>query len=300
MEANESPMRTIVYYLTLPFLYLLSYLPFRAMYLISDLSYLLVYRVLGYRKTVVTQNLKNAFPEKSAEEIKNIRADFYRYFCDLSLETIKTLSISPSTLRKHFTHGDLSVLERYYKDQQSVILVMGHFGNWELGGAYFSILPLHQPYGIYHPLKNPHFDKLMIKMRTRLGAGTYTMKDTFRGMLKNRHKLTATTFIADQTASPADAYWMTFLNQDTAVFKGTELIARKMDYPVIYISVIREARGKYKLCCELLVEHPKRLAENELTEIHTRRLQQDIIKHPATWLWSHRRWKHKRPKGLRK
>jgi KDO2-lipid IV(A) lauroyltransferase len=88
---------------------------------------------------------------------------------------------------------------------------------------------------------------------------------------------------------------MTFLNQDTAVFKGTEIIARKLDYPVIYISIIREKRGQYRLCSELLAEHPKEFSENELTEMHTRRLEQDIINHPETWLWSHRRWKHKRP-----
>ena len=114
-------------------------------------------------------------------------------------------------------------------------------------------------------------------------------------MLKNRGEVTATAFIADQTPAPGNAHWMTFLNQDTAVFKGTEIIARKLDYPVIYMSVIREKRGQYRLHSELLVEHPQELSENEVTELHTRRLQQDIISHPETWLWSHRRWKHKRP-----
>jgi KDO2-lipid IV(A) lauroyltransferase len=114
-------------------------------------------------------------------------------------------------------------------------------------------------------------------------------------MVKNSKELTATAFIADQTPSPANAYWMTFLNQDTAVFKGTETIARKLDYPVIYLSVIRERRGHYRIHGELLAEHPRDLPENALTELHTKRLEQDIIDHPETWLWSHRRWKHKRP-----
>ena len=172
---------------------------------------------------------------------------------------------------------------------------MGHLGSWELGGAYFSQLPVHQLYVIYHPLANQHFERLFYRMRTRLGAKLYPMKDTFRGMLKNRGEVTATAFIADQTPSPDNAHWKTFMNQQTAVFKGTEIIARKLDYPVIYMSVIREKRGLYKLHCELLAEHPKQLADNEITEMHTRRLQQDIYKYPETWLWSHRRWKHKRP-----
>ena len=290
-------MSTIIYYLALPFLYLVSYLPFRVLYLLSDLLYILIYKVFGYRKKVVTENLKNSFPEKTPGEIEKIRSDFYRYLCDLSLETIKTLSISPSALKKHFKFGDLSAFEHYYKKKQSVIMVMGHLGSWEMGGAYFSLLPLHQLYVIYHPLANQHFDRLLYRMRTRSGTRLYAMKDTFRGMIKNRKEVTATAFIADQTPSPDNAHWMTFLKQDTAVFKGTETIARKLDYPVIYLSVIREARGKYRVDSELLVEHPQELSDNELTEMHTRRLEQDIINYPETWLWSHRRWKHKKPES---
>jgi len=288
-------MSTIIYYLTLPFLYLISYLPFRALYLLSDLIYLLIYKILGYRKRIVNQNLERSFPEKSRCEIEKIRDDYYRYFCDLTLEIIKTLSISTTALDKHFSCGDMSVFEHYNKKNQNVIIVMGHLGNWELGGAYFSSLPLHQLYVIYHPLANKHYDGLFYRMRTRSGTKLYAMKSTFRGMIKNRKELTATAFIADQTPAPGNAHWMTFLNQDTAVFKGTETIARKLDYPVIYLSVIREKRGHYRLDGELLAEHPKELSENELTELHTKRLQQDIINHPETWLWSHRRWKHKRP-----
>ena len=288
-------MSTIIYYLVLPFLYLISFLPFKVLYLLSDLFYLLIYKVFGYRKKVVTENLENAFPEKSAAEIEKIRSDFYRYLCDLSLETIKTLSISPSALKKHFKYDDMSVFEHYYKEKQSVIMVMGHLGSWEMGGAYFSQLPVHQLYVIYHPLANKRFDQLLYRMRTRSGTKLYAMKNTFRGMIKNRKEVTATAFIADQTPSADNAHWMTFLNQDTAVFKGTEIIARKLDYPVIYLSVIREKRGQYRIVSELLVEHPQELSENELTEMHAQRLEQDIINYPATWLWSHRRWKHQKP-----
>jgi KDO2-lipid IV(A) lauroyltransferase len=189
----------------------------------------------------------------------------------------------------------MSILEHYYKQQQNVIIVLGHLGSWELSGTYFSQQLLHQLCGIYHPLANRHFEQFFVRMRTRSGVKLYPMKSAYRAMIKDRMNLTATAFIADQTPAPGNAHWMTFLNQDTAIFKGTETIARKLDYPVIYLSVIREKRGQHTLRCELLVEHPKQLAENELTEMHTRRLQQDIINHPETWLWSHRRWKHKRP-----
>jgi KDO2-lipid IV(A) lauroyltransferase len=288
-------MNAIVYYLALPFIYLVSYLPRRVMYLLSDFIYIFVYKIFGYRKNIVTQNLRNSFPEKSAAEIDKIRREYYHYFCDLSLETLKTLTIPSSAVDKYFEYGDMSVFERFHKENRSIVIVMGHLGNWELAGAYFSQMSFHQLYVIYHPLANKHFDGLFYRMRSRHGTKLYPMKDTFKGMVKNRKEVTATAFIADQTPPPGNAYWMTFLNQDTAVFRGTGTIAKKLDYPIIYISVIRKKRGLYRFQCELLVEHPGELSENEITEMHTKRLERDIVNQPETWLWSHRRWKHKRP-----
>lgn len=290
-------MGAFSYYLALPFIYLVSCLPFRVLYLLSDLMYLLLYRLAGYRRAVVTTNLERSFPDKSQEEIADIRRGYYRYFCDLCLEIVKTLTISSEKTKAHFRFDDTSLFEHFQAKKQSVIIVMGHLGNWELCGAYFSQLPLHRLYVLYHPLSNKYFDRLFYRMRTRHGTRLYSMKNAFRGMVRDRGELTATAFIADQTPPPSGAHWMTFLNQDTAVFKGTETIARKLDYPVIYLSVIRERRGYYRIESELLAEHPRDLPEHALTEMHTQRLERDIVAHPETWLWSHRRWKHERPKG---
>lgn len=288
-------MNAVIYYLTLPLIYLLSILPFWALYIIADGFYLLIYKLLGYRKKIVLQNLRNSFPEKSEEEIRKIAKRFYHYFCDLILETIKTLTISAKSARKHVLLDDIKIIEKYYQKKQSIILVLGHWGNWELAGAGFSQVGLHENYIIYHPLSNTYFDKLIYKMRTRLGNKLYAMNDTLKGMIRNRHKLTATAFIADQTPSPKGAYWTTFLNQDTPVFIGTEKIAKKLNFPVVYVSIERLKRGKYSLKFELLSDSPKDTNEGEITELHTKRLEQDIRKIPETWLWSHRRWKHKRP-----
>ncbi len=297
LEHFDPSMSTVLFYLSLPFLYLVSWLPKKPLYLLSDFLFVLIYRVFGYRKSMVTTNLENAYPDKTPEEINEICENFYHYLCDLMLEVIKTLTISPKGVQSFFRidEGDLAPLERFHRENQSVILVLGHMGNWELTGAMFCQLDLHQLYVIYHPLANRHFDELFTKMRTRSGIRLYPMKGAFKSMLKNRDQLTATAFIADQTPRPDNAHWMTFLNQDTPVFRGTENISKMLDYPVVYASVIREKRGLYRLRTELLAEHPKQYAENEITELHTRRLERDINAHPETWLWSHRRWKHKRP-----
>ena len=172
---------------------------------------------------------------------------------------------------------------------------MGHWGNWELGGARFAIEPLHKLYVIYHPLTNKYFDGLMQKMRSRLGNGLYPMAFTIRGMIGNKANVTATAFIADQTPQPRDAFWMNFLNQDTPVFTGTGKIANKMNYPVVYAGVKRTRRGYYEINLEDLVPNPAEMEPFDIVETFTRRLERDILEIPEIWLWSHRRWKHKRP-----
>lgn len=288
-------MKAVVYYLTLPLLYLISVLPFSILYLLSDFIFVILYHILGYRKAVVWNNLKNSFPEKDDKELKRIQYKFFRYLCDLSLESFKTLTISKKTLANRVKFEGEEIFKEYYDKNQSVVIVMGHWGNWELGGARFALLPVHQLFVIYHPLQNKYFEKLVYNMRTRLGNGLYSMKDSLRGIIGNRNNRTATAFIADQTPSPKGAHWMKFLNQDTPIFKGTGKVSTKMNYPVIYIGIEKTGRGRYLMKAEKLVENPKESNEIEIIEKFTQRLEEDIIRIPETWLWSHKRWKHKRP-----
>ncbi len=284
----------MIYYIVLPILYFISYLPFRALYILSDILYVVLYCIIGYRKKVVLQNLSNSFPEKKEQEINLICNQFYRYFCDLILETLKTLTITPEEVMKHVKIEDESIFKTYYEKKQSIIVVMGHMGNWELAGARFSQSAYHKLYVIYHPLHNKKFDALVYHMRTRLGNGLYSMNESLRGMIRDRDQVTATGFIADQTPFPEGAYWTTFLHQDTPVFKGTEKIAMKLNYPVVYASVKRIKRGLYDITFELLSENPKTCVENEISELHTKKLEQDIKAQPEIWLWTHKRWKYKR------
>lgn len=287
-------MGAIFYYLSLPLLYLVSLLPFRLLYGVSDVLYVVLYRWFGYRKQVVLTNMRNAFPEKDEQEIRALCDRFYRHFCDVILETIKTLTVSAAAVERRVLFEDRSVFEEYQRRGQSIILALGHYGNWELAGARFSQAGLHQLYVIYNPLKNKRFDRLAYHMRTRLGTRLYRRKETWTSMLEDREHLTATAFIADQTPSRHSAYWTTFLNQDTAVFQGMDKIARKLNYPVIYATIKRVKRGYYHIESELLAAEPKHLAEMETTELFTRRLERDIREQPEHWLWTHKRWKHRR------
>ncbi len=287
--------KAVIYYLTLPILYFLAALPFWLLYRLSDVLFILVYHGLGYRKKVVFKNLENAFPEKSAAEIEAIAKKFYQYFCDLVLETLKTLLVSPSQMKKRVSFEGVDVFKKYYEEKRSVIIVMGHWGNWEYAGARFSLEPIHQLYVIYHPLSNKYFDRLLYHMRTRLGTKLYPMRTAAKGMISNRKQITATAFIADQTPPPENAYWTTFLNQETPIFTGVGKLAKKLNYPVIYAGVERVKRGYYAIYSELLFDQPADFSEDEINEAHTRQLEQDIVAQPECWLWTHRRWKHKKP-----
>ena len=294
---KQNQLALLAYAVALPFIYLLSIMPFRALYMLSDAFYVLIYHVLGYRKKVALANLKNSFPDKSDEELIKIRKDFYHYLCDLFLETFKKLTISKSSMLKHcsISLDAQQLFDDLAARNESIIIVMGHFGNWEWAGNTFSLCCKHQLYVIYHPLKNKYFNNLIIKMRTRFGTKLIAMKETFREMVKNKAELNATAFIADQSPSPDAAYWMEFLHQDTPVFMGTEKLALKMKYPIVYVSVKRLKRGYYALNAELLKTPPYTNGSGEITEAHTKKLEKDIREQEETWLWTHRRWKHKRP-----
>lgn len=213
------------------------------------------------------------------------------------VETFKILTISKKDIinRCKFNPEALKLFQQYADNGQSVIMVMGHIGNWEWAGHPFSLLCKHKLVVLYHPLSNKHFEKLMYGMRSRFGTKMVPMKMAFKDMVANRNELTCTVFISDQTAMPETAYWTTFLNQDTPVLKGTEQIAKKLNLPVIYACVRKVKRGYYEMFAETLIENPAATADGQITELHTRRTERDIIADPPSWLWSHRRWKYKRP-----
>ncbi len=289
----------LFYYICIPFIYLLAILPFPLLYFLSDGVYILIYHVLRYRRKIVRENLVKSFPEKQSKEIGEIEGRFYRYFCDLFLETFKTLTISKENMIKHceLVPETLSIFNQLAEENQSFMIVMGHFGNWEWSGNTFSICCRHQLYVIYHPLANKYFNDLTYRMRTRFGTRLIPMKNTLRDMLKNKEELTATAFIADQSPLPDRAYWMNFMNQDTPVFLGIEKIALKIRYPIVYITIRRVKRGYYKVFAER-IELPLQLQKTGIiTEIHTRKLEEDIRSQPENWLWTHRRWKHERPQN---
>ena len=287
-------MQAVFFYLTYPVIYLVASLPFSALYIVSDVLYFLI-KITGYRKQVIYSNLRNSFPEKTETEIGIIVNNYYRYLCDLLVETLKTLRMTENETRERVRFHKAAWLDRLHQEKKSIILVLGHFGNWEWAGPCFTLNTPYQLVVIYRRLANPYFEKMMVKMRTKFGTRITQDTNALRYMVANRDSVNAIAFIADQAAPVQTAYWTTFLNQGTSVFTGPEKLSTKFGYPVVYLKIERTRRGYYDVHAELLFEHPKSTAENEISEAFTRRLEKDIVDEPATWLWSHKRWKSSKP-----
>jgi KDO2-lipid IV(A) lauroyltransferase len=292
--AKGIPFRWYYYLFSIPLL-LVACLPFFLLYLLSNLLHLLFYSLFPYRLKVVEQNLKNAFPEKDETELKKLAKDFYYNLFDVSLETLKAICMSSKAIQKRVKFKNLELLQNAMQQHQSVILVGGHSANWEWTGHALQLAGIPMAV-LYHPLSNKWFDWFMYKIRAKFGMVPIAMQDTLRFMLASKNEPYCYAFIADQTASPEQAHWMQFLNQDTAVFLGTEKLAIKFNRPVVFCGVYRTQRGHYEIEFELLTDQPTQTAPFQITEQHTHLLEMQILRQPYAWLWSHRRWKHQRPK----
>lgn len=280
-------------------IYPISMLPLRVIYLFTDFLYLLLIFVFPYRKNVIEGNIKRSFPEKSDQEIRKIRLQFYHHLTDLMAESIKNLSISEKELRKRLTVKNPEVLSDLYEKRQSVLLVSGHYGNWEWLISAQNFLFYHKAVGIGMPMSNKFWDAKINARRSRFGMRILHSKNVRQGFEEMKDDCIATLVLSDQ--SPGDstkAYWMNFLNQQTAVLYGCEQFAHQYNQAVVFFILRKVKRGHYEMELTKITDNPQEMAWGEITEAHTRLLEKEIIAKPQYWLWSHKRWKRDVPVDL--
>jgi Kdo2-lipid IVA lauroyltransferase/acyltransferase len=293
-------MQALGYYLFIGLCKFMGLFPIRVSYILSDIIFITVYHIIGYRRKVVLQNLRNSFPEKSEKEIICIEKKFFKHLCDLIVEDIILHSISKEEYMKRSYYVNPEVLTNYLAQGRSVVVLYGHFGNWEYSSS-IGLFTDYVGYPVYKKLSNPYFDSYLNKLRARFGSVPIEMHDILRFMIKSHasKKIIFTGLIADQSPMPDEAnYWTKFLNQDTGMFVGGERIARKLDLPVLYLHAHKVKRGYYKWEVFEICAEPKATKEFEITEKYARTLEKLIQDKPEFWLWSHRRWKHKKPENI--
>jgi len=244
----------------------------------------------------VLNNLSNSFPEKDHQEIKDISKSFYKHFCDIIFEVIKMIHLSKKQLDKRMVYDGLEYFDEAYRQNKHISVFLGHNGNWEWISCIANIIP-HHAYTVYKPLSNKYFDRFMYRIRSRMGIDLLPIRQVSKELLinyRNNH-LTGTGFIADQTPTKDEiGYWTEFLNQDTPFSIGVEKITQKMNAAVVFLAIVKVSRGHYKVNVIKLFDKSKDQPEYAITEKYARVMEEHIQKHPAHWLWSHRRWKRKR------
>lgn len=275
---------------------LLSRLPLWWLYRLSDLLFPLVYYVVRYRRRVVRTNLANSFPHYSAQQLGRVERRFYRFFCDYVVETLKLLTISREEMQRRMRFEGCELLDAQLEHQPFCFLLLGHFANWEWVStiAMSCRRPTSQ---LYTPLHNKAMDRLFYEMRSRFGGENISKYDALRRILgwKREGRRMLVGFISDQSPKPGSTHaWMEFLHQDTPLFTGAERIGKKVGAAACFARVIRPRRGYYVCRIELLTPDMSQYPDYQLTERYMRLLEEEIQANPHLWLWTHRRWKHKR------
>lgn len=289
-------MQLIVFLIIYPLLWCISILPFRLLYFFSDFVYLLVYYIIGYRKKTVRENLALALPHLSDQERLIIEKKSYHHLCDMFLEMIKTMAISEKEIRERFVFTNLEVYKKLEEKQKSIALMMAHYASYEWAISVNSVVNF-EGYGIYKKINNPYFDKLVRNIRLKFKAHLITTKETIPTIIENSkvNKLCTYGFASDQTPRIQSTFhWQSFMGLEVPVHTGAEMLAKKYNMSVIFLKVKKVSRGYYEASFEILSENANEIPNYQITDQFIKRVEQQILEAPEYYLWTHKRWKHRK------
>jgi KDO2-lipid IV(A) lauroyltransferase len=288
-------MQLLVYILIYPLLWLISILPFKLLYAFSDLLYFLIYKVAGYRKKTVKENLRLVFQDKSEDELRVIMTRFYHHLCDMIVESIKSMTISKEEIMKRFTFSNIEVINSLEAKNKSILLMCAHYGSWE----WIFVLQRHvdsNGYAVYKRLRNKYFDRLVKRIRARHNSYLITTKETYRVMArveKNKERAIYG-FVSDQSPKASKAqHWNDFMGIKVPMYTGAETLAKRYNLAVVFFSVKRLKRGYYNTKFKVLTENPKDIPDYKITDEFFNLVEQQIEEAPEYYLWTHKRWKHR-------
>lgn len=290
-------MQFLIFLIFYPLIWLISILPFKLLYLLSDAVYILVYRIVGYRKKTVRQNLVIAFPEKSDGERLEIEKKFYHHLCDIFLEMAKTLTISQKEMDRRYVFTNVELYKDVEKQQKSIAMMMAHYGSYEWAVSMNKFFVEYTGFAIYKKIANEHFDKLVRDIRTRFKAVLITTKEAIPTIQANQDNGTLGVygFASDQSPKSSKAHhWGTFMGVETPVHTGAEMLAKRFDMNVVFLKTRKVKRGFYEGTFEILSLDAKSVPDYDITDEFLRRVEMQIRTAPEFYLWTHKRWKHTR------
>lgn len=289
-------MQFIAFIILYPILWLISILPFRLLYFVSDLIYAFLYYVIRYRRRIVRQNIALALPHLSQKERLSIEKKSYHHLCDMFLEMIKTMSISEKEMDKRFAFTNLELYQNMEKEQKSIALMCAHYASYEWVISMNKHIQF-KGYAIYKKIANAYFDKLVKDIRSKFKAILITTRETIPTIEKNHREnvLGLYGFASDQSPQLSKTHhWGTFMGIETPVHTGAEMLAKRFNMNVIFLRVKKVKRGYYEATFELMFDNPKEVPNFEISDEFLRRVEKQILQAPEYYLWTHKRWKHKK------
>ena len=273
---------------------LFSKLPLRILYWLSDFIFVILYFVVGYRKKVVFQNLKNSFPEKSDSELKIIRKKFYHNFCDYLVETLKSFTITSHELRVRVQYLNQDIFHEAKSENKNVILLAGHIFNWEWFNAFATVVPQEKSFPVYRKVQSSFWEQKVKEIRNRFGNHALEAKEVIRHILRNPNDGNSVyMFVADQSPHVSEvSFGLNFLNQKTPAFIGYDKLSTRMDLAFVFCEMKKVKRGYYQINYYRIYPDGEKFAEYEVVKKFHKLLENTINKRPDNYLWSHRRWKY--------
>ncbi|MDT7831541.1 lysophospholipid acyltransferase family protein [Flavobacteriaceae bacterium S356] len=288
-------MQFLVFIIAYPFIFLLSILPMRVLYIFSDFFYVIFYHIIGYRKKVVYDNLKTAFPNKTEKELKTIQKKFFRHFTDIFMESVKAFTITQKTIQKRYTYKNPEVVNDIVKKGKNIALVGAHQANWEWSTSLPLVLDI-TVFGAYTKLANKYFEKVVKDSRMKFGVIGYKTSETIKSMKKNYDNGVRGLYLLLSDQSPQvhkTHYWSEFFGVKVPIHTGAEMLAKKFDLVVINYVSKKIKRGHYQVEFELITETPKEFENYQITDKYLEITERNIQAQPEYYLWSHKRFKHR-------
>ena len=289
-------MQFLIFIIAYPFLWIISILPFRLFYWLSDAVYIVVYYIIGYRKKIVRENLALALPHLNEEERLVIEKKSYQHLCDMFMEMIKTMSISPEEMSKRFTITNIDLIKEYEKKGKSIVLLASHYASWEWL-ITLNDKTLFRGIGVYKKIANKYFDKLLRDIRSKYDAELVVTRETIPLIAKNQKEGILCIYgLASDQSPKLDRifHWDTFMGIEVPVHTGAEMIAKKYDLSVVFVKVKKVKRGFYEATFVPISDNPTAVPDFEITHTFIKEVEKQILEAPEYYFWTHKRWKHRR------
>ena len=254
--------------------------------------------VFGFRRTIVEEHLRLAFPERDEAWRRKLLHDSFRHLGREGLATFLLSGLSKEEILARTEVEGLEKLEEAVALGKGVILATGHFGNWEIGGAGLAVRGIPLDIIVQHQ-RNPLFDIDLNRNRIRLGLRLIMRgeapKETLRALRNGR-----VVGIAGDQNRRRGGVFVDFFGKKAATARGAAIFALRTGAP-LFLGVSRRLEGRiarYRWSIEPIDFTPTGDMDADvlhLTQAHTRHLEREITRTPEQYLWQHRRWKTRPP-----